>query len=150
MKSKVNIYKFGLVIAAVIFGALVFAPHAMAQDTTPPDVATVQVVDEVPSPSEPTNPSLPDVAVLIAIVAFMQKRFGLEKAGVMIAAVSVGAVLWFAPMLSTAFPASAYWIDGTLAFIKWILASMGAVDFTIHTGARIATTTKKDLEAGAK
>lgn len=133
--------KFIRILFVVLVLAAVFVVPVLAQGETPPDVPAAE-----PSPPASTNPSGADVAVLIAIVAFFKKRFDLKESGVIYAVVGVGAVLWFSPLLAAAFPAFGEWINQVLAFVKWILASMGAVDFTINTGAKILTTTKTEVK----
>lgn len=135
MKKFLSILLVMLVIAAV------FVVPVLAQGETPPDVPAAE-----PSPPASTNPSLPDVAVLISIVAFFKKRFDLKENGVIYTVLGVGAVLWFSPSLAAAFPDFGKWIDQGLSFVKWILASMGAVDLAINTGAKILTTTKTEVK----
>ena len=113
--------------------------------TDPSCVVVVQ-----PSPPAATDPTLPDIAILVVIVAFFKKRFNLQDDGVIVAVIIVGSVLWFVPLLSDKLPGAKYWIDSAMLFIKWILGSMGTVDFAINTGAKIMTTTKADLEVAAK
>lgn len=129
---------------ALLFALFMFVsavPAHALQIETPPVVPSAET-----SPPASTNPSLPDVAVLIAIVAFFKKRFDLKENGVVYAVLGVGAVLWFSPLLAAAFPDFGKWIDEVLAFVKWVLASMGAVDFAINTGAKILTTTKTEVK----
>ena len=137
--------RFWSVLFVVLFIAAVFVVPVLAQGETPPVVPAAET-----SPPASTNPSLPDVAVLIAIVAFFKKRLGLAENGVVYTVVIVGSVLWFSPLLAVKFPDISPWFDQGLAFVKWVLASMGAVDFAINTGAKIATTTKADLVAEVK
>lgn len=144
-EKEIMMKKFGWILLFVLIVAAVFAVPVLAQGGIPPEV----IVEE-PSPPASTNPSLPDVAILIAIVAFFKKRFGLSEYGVIYTVVIVGAILWFSPLLATIFPEAGTWIDQIFAFVKWVLASMGAVDFAINTGAKIVTTTKKELEAEVK
>lgn len=129
---------FSLVLLAVL--AFVQVSPALAQTCDPATDPDCVVQEE--SPTEPTNPSLPDVAVLIAIVAFFKERVDLSKNSIAYLVVGVGAFLWFTPLLATWLPQFAFLIDQILAFIKWILVAMGSVDLIVNTGAKIITATK--------
>ncbi len=139
MKIKI----VSLLVIAFLLLAFVTPAYADGPVCDPADPACVAAES---SPPTPTNPSLPDVAVLIAIVAFFKKRLDLKENGVSLAVVLVGAVLWFGPQVIALFPGAADLANQVLAFAKWVLASMGAVDFSINTGAKILTATKKDVE----
>lgn len=116
--------------------AFTFTTPALAQACDP--ATDVNCVIEEPSPPDATNPSLPDVAVLIAIVAFIKERVELSKNGVAYAVIGVGAFLWFTPLLATWLPQFAFVIDQILAFVKWILVAMGSIDLVVNVGAKIA------------
>lgn len=126
---------------ALIVVAFTFVPviPVFAQDESPP----AETVPDVETPAAPTNPSLPDVAVLISITAFFAVQFGLEKRGTIIAAFVIGLVLWFAPIIADRFPDYKFWIDGFLLYIKWVVSSMGSVDFIRVTGKKIAAVSGK-------
>lgn len=137
-------FKLFTLLLVFLLAALAVTP-AFAQACDPASDPAC-VVEEVPSPAEPTNPSLPDVAVLVAIVAFFKKRLSLQENGVITAVLVVGAVLWFTPLISEKFPDVGVWLDQGMAFVKWVLASMGAVDFLINTGVKIATGTAASVK----
>lgn len=137
-----NIFSFVLVLVVVSVLAFSFATPALAQGCDPATDAGCVPVET--SPPDSTNPSLPDVAVLIAIVAFIKERVELSKNGIAYAVLGVGAFLWFTPLLAVWFPQFSGVIDQILAFIKWVLVAMGSVDFISNTGAKLVKS------AGAK
>lgn len=142
-KVLIAILLVGLAVFAIAWnlaGAAPAQPIAQFQEQTcdPSDPACTESTPPVEIPVTPTNPTLPDVAVLIAIVAFFKTQFELEKRGVFYAVAIVGAALWFLPELASLFPAYKVWVDSLLAFVKWILTAMGSVDFVNMTGVTFA------------
>jgi hypothetical protein len=124
------------VTRALLFLSVVFVLIAMptaivlakspAQDSQPP--AGTQTAGEV----------VLDVALMVAITAFLKTQFDITGKPVMAIAFGVGVVLWGAPLISAAFPAVGVYIDGFLAFIKVWLGAMGSVDLVQGVGRNIA------------
>jgi hypothetical protein len=122
-----------VVLVFIVFAALCLMAFAPYQQAAPPgDVAAATPV------SNGTAEAV-FVVELVAITAFFQKRFGLAGYALMGVAAVIGAVLWFAPLLATAFPAAATWINSGVQFVTLYFSAMGSVDFATTLGVRIAT-----------
>lgn len=125
-----KLYKFVL----FVFVAFLFVTPVFAQSCDP--LTDAGCVPAETFPPDSTNPSLPDVAVLIAIVAFITERVELSKNAKTFLVIGVGAFLWFTPLLAVWFPQFSLIIDQVLAFIKWVLVAMGSVDFITNASRK--------------
>ena len=70
-----------------------------------------------------------DIAFVIAITAFFKEQFGLVGKATIGVAFLVGVVMWGLPILTTAFPVAAPYINSFLLFLKVWLGAMGTADF---------------------
>lgn len=117
-----------LILAAFALMAFTASPLALPQETTPA------------SPSAPSAGEVVlDMALMVAITAFLKATFEVTGKPVMAIAFGVGVVLWGAPLISAAFPAFGVYLDSFLAFIKVWLGAMGSVDLVTSVGTKIAT-----------
>jgi hypothetical protein len=105
----------------------VFVLSASAQGTEPPAAGA------------PPVDSVAFAVSLIAITAFIKARFPiLGEYAVMAIALVVGAVVWFEPQVSLAYPL----FGQIFAFLKAALTAMGSVDFLKATGQTIVASAK--------
>ena len=69
------------------------------------------------------------VALIVAIVSFFKKQFGLTGWKVILAAFVVALILTYIPVLSAAFPMAAPWLTPLVNLIVLFLGAAGSVDF---------------------
>jgi len=98
--------------------------------------------DSQPANTQTAGVFVLDVALMVAITAFIKTQFDITGKPVMAIAFGVGVVLWGAPLISAAFPAVGVYINSFLAFLGVWLGAMGSVDLVTGVGKKIAATPK--------
>jgi hypothetical protein len=121
-----------------IFAVLFVIVLALAVVT--PVMAAGLQQDAGPAASTPSAGEIVvDMALMVAITAFLKSLLNVTGKPVMAIAFGVGVVLWGAPLVSAAFPAVGVYLDSFLGFVKVWLGAMGSVDLVTSVGAKIAT-----------
>jgi hypothetical protein len=125
--------KFKLVISLLVLSVCALALMAF----TPPPTTLAQEPAPATQSAQTAGEVALDMALMVAITAFLKNTFQITGNPVIAIAFVVGVVLWGEPLLAAAFPAVGVYLDSFLTFIKVWLGAMGSVDFVTGTATKI-------------